>query len=568
MAKPKARFDWRNQQHLCSGCSEDYIETGDNTVRLWRRDSHFVCDDLVGDPMLRMEEGIPIIYYNTSHQSVSWEPRILKVDNKLEFLYLLQDPSTLGSARLSAQEPVILKLHRIIEIHGQAQAIRICDAHNIQNSHLTLDSAVVIQFGGEKDEPNPPVDKILVLMVAHQQRLKMCIDTCLSVLPAEAEAEVKNRYAAQQIAPKRGRLPKDERSILGRVILPNVGQVFDHAQERFDFSVSVRATKAEAKLFVNHDLRIEDCDDEVGRVQTALSHDIPNTILFPLDCARLSLVLSETVMLRHTAMERIGPGFDGRFWRYISETSLPCVVMPDDSFTQTEEHNRRELRKDQPSWDHPHERCCEPAMRACLLAVEQMLEMESTYHELALWGRDTLADYEIPLLSSLSGTIEPWMEVAQQALPASLPDDAIEDAPAAGGASGTADGAAARTDPAPLAVLGQQLESRSAPPQQRLPEVPSSAPTTLAPGDVQHSADPIYADPPEYRRPPSYFQDTNGNHPNDHTPDMSRDDFDDRHRKMPLSVQRPSSKQAGFCAGARVCTNGNGRGIAGECSVQ
>merc|ERR1719386_429648 len=82
-------------------------------------------------------------------------------------------------------DPVTVRVSQVTRCLGGDDALRVCYAHDIQDSHLTQDSCVVVVHGEAASEV-PPLDKVLVFMAAPQQHLKKCIDTITVMAPDQA----------------------------------------------------------------------------------------------------------------------------------------------------------------------------------------------------------------------------------------------------------------------------------------------------------------------------------------------------------------------------------------------
>lgn len=374
--RSNAGWPWEQRRHIAPGCGPDYIPVGQKNVRLWATGNQ-VANEVKEDPIVTMEEGIPVLLYHPVHHS--FERRVLKVDNKLHFMYMLAEAASLhGSAQAGkCQDPITMRLHQICSVWDAADAMRICEACGVSDSHLTIDSAVVVQYG-DKDQPMPSLEKIFVFMAAPQQKLKACIEACWSScgVDVDEDAEVKLKKATTRAQPKVKPKVKGPLARISGVLLRDVKEVFNRDQATFNLQVLLKPDNRPVTIAANTCLPAQ-AETEALRASTDAGHN-----LAAIDAARVSFVLRDVSALREWATGKIPAAFDGKLWDFLpDEKGLGAVVHRNQEFQDA--MTELQSMDTGPATDVYGE----ASVRSSLQALRQLMELETKFADLVDRGR-------------------------------------------------------------------------------------------------------------------------------------------------------------------------------------
>lgn len=176
--KEEARRRWKDVWDPVSGCAKDYAEV--SPIRLFKHEGTG-GNEPPEDPVDTMQRGMQVLYYNADRRVGKFEQRVLKVDDQLDFLYIMLDSSD-GRAKEDSN-PMVLKLDAIEAIYGTTEAIRLCDHFKIFDPHLQAESAVVLKLrmwdGAEADQDGKPhSDRVIIFISPPRQHLRACIMAC------------------------------------------------------------------------------------------------------------------------------------------------------------------------------------------------------------------------------------------------------------------------------------------------------------------------------------------------------------------------------------------------------
>lgn len=397
---------WSQLQTLATGCANDYIVPHETGVRLWKTGTD-LDDDLMGDPVLTMQEGVPVLFYNSDLKH--FQRRVLKVDDRLNFFYVLTDNvSVKGSMKdVRQHDPVTVRVSQVTRVLGGEDALRVCFAHDIQDSHLTLDSGVVVVHG-EAGTEIPGLDKIIVFMAAPQQHLKKCVDTIVVMAPDHASMMEDAARLVQSHA-RNAQLreaTKSKARVVHDIMLQSVEPVFDENSRHFTFDLSFGADAAKIAVSVPTTLKLPDCDAEVNKVATQ------NTMT-PCDATRFGFALREAVALRSWATTIAPAVFQNGLYGFLQKAPINAQIAEDDNLEDTlaqiqsgiNKLRSHEERENQVSF------FAYSSVRSSLSGMEQLLTLEKKYSELVNRARN----------AGVLSTVTPRVTLAGDMLPDNAP---------------------------------------------------------------------------------------------------------------------------------------------------
>lgn len=373
-------IQWSQLQSLATGCANDYIVPQETGVRLWKTGTD-LDEDLMGDPVLTMQEGVPVLYYNSALQH--FQRRVLKVDDRLNFFYVLTDNvSVKGSMKdVRQHDPVTVRVSQVVRVLGGEDALRVCFAHDIQDSHLTLDSGVVVCHG-EASTEIPALDRIMVFMAAPQQHLKKCIDTIVVMAP-DHEAVMEDAARLVQSHARNAQLRearKENRRIVHDIMLQNIDPVFDQNAHHFTFDLSFSGDKSgneKVAISIPASLKPTECETEVQKA--ASTHQMT-----PCDASRFGFALREATALRSWATTIAPAVFQNGLYGFLQKAPINAQIAEDETLEQTLGQIQSGLNtlSSHATNDDQSVHYAYSSVRASLTGMDQLLTLEKKYSEL------------------------------------------------------------------------------------------------------------------------------------------------------------------------------------------
>jgi len=217
---------------LSSGFNaETYVKTQDDSaVREWKNPEGLEKDSAeVFDPVEAMKEGVPVLRWDTSLKSFEW--RVLKTDERLNFLYVLTDNLEIrpGSMKdLRSANIQTIKVDSILQVLDGDTALSVFTELDVMDKYLSAKSANLIKFG----QPNVPysMENTVFFMAAPRQHLKKCIEATISHAPDtrdEMEDAVRKVQHSFRIKPLLASMKATAGNILSIVRLKDPDVLFD-----------------------------------------------------------------------------------------------------------------------------------------------------------------------------------------------------------------------------------------------------------------------------------------------------------------------------------------------------
>eukprot|EP00746_Dinoflagellata_sp_MGD_P002824 gnl/MRDRNA2_/MRDRNA2_105518_c0_seq1.p1 gnl/MRDRNA2_/MRDRNA2_105518_c0~~gnl/MRDRNA2_/MRDRNA2_105518_c0_seq1.p1 ORF type:complete len:529 (+),score=69.34 gnl/MRDRNA2_/MRDRNA2_105518_c0_seq1:75-1589(+) len=464
---------WSQLQTLATGCANDYIVPAETGVRLWKTGTD-LDEDLMGDPVLTMQEGVPVLFYNTALQH--FQRRVLKVDDRLNFFYVLTDNvSVKGSMKdVRQHDPVTVRVSQVSRVLGGEDALRVCFAHDIQDSHLTLDSGVVVVQGDAGGEI-PALDKIMVFMAAPQQHLKKCIDT-IYVMAPDHESVMEDAARLVQSHTRNAQLRearKENRRVVHDIMLQSIDPVFDQNARHFTFDLTFSGDSsgsAKVAISIPANIKPTECEAEVNKA--AQQHTMT-----PCDATRFGFAMREATALRSWATTIAPAVFQNGLYGFLQKAPINAQIAEDETLEITLSQIQSGLNT-----LHSHEHSSNQgvyyaysSVRASLTGMDQLLTLEKKYSELVNRAR----------AGGVLSAVTPRVTLAGD----TLPDQPVEPSSSSGQAPGPSENEMAvpngqpRFDPPPNREEAPLEESdRLEPGKQRIQEPPKDGPELQDPG--------------------------------------------------------------------------------------
>mmetsp|Transcript_83210 Transcript_83210/g.178383 ORF Transcript_83210/g.178383 Transcript_83210/m.178383 type:complete len:565 (+) Transcript_83210:130-1824(+) len=324
-------LDWGVIARSATGCGPEYIPRGgERGMRLLTTGFNALPPTSKrtspsGDSTLMMQEGVPVLFYHPIARV--FEQRVLKVDTKLRFLFVLLDSANVKSSLY--QDPIVLRLRQIALIHGTDMAMNLCQTHNVSDSELDAASAVVVQ--SRTDQETPPFEKLMIFLAPPQLHLKAVLEDCVRYathhqLLAGHEAAIVEPLTSSA----------DERHLDG-LRLKEVPSLFAIDSKVLNFEIAFRSqgtegdrrqsaagSRQEPHIYpVRLPLQPEACEKEVAKMLTKVGR------LPQIDAARMTLALQEMATIRQW-VQACSRTVDVSFYRLlIDERSAATVAKLD-----------------------------------------------------------------------------------------------------------------------------------------------------------------------------------------------------------------------------------------------
>jgi hypothetical protein len=164
---------WKEKFDPLTGCAKDYIGLSD--IRLFRTGN--LGEGPPENPVERVQQGMPVLYYAPERASGGkFEQRVLKVDDQMDFLYVMVDSASTMGRKYGDSNPIVLKVDQIADVHGTGDALDICHERKIFDSHLTSESAVVLEL--KPWDGADPKELFVFFIAPPQQHLRVCLLAC------------------------------------------------------------------------------------------------------------------------------------------------------------------------------------------------------------------------------------------------------------------------------------------------------------------------------------------------------------------------------------------------------
>jgi len=164
-------MDWEHFKRLAIGCKKEYALASEDGLRL-PMNGRLAAAEKPITPVAALQQGLPVLLYVPD--SKSFEQRVVKVDNRLTFLYVLVG----GAGKEKQSQPIVVGLNQIWSVREGVNALALCEIHDIKDENLTSESAVVVEVGQHRPEQDPPMQDLLIFCTPPKLRLRERILAC------------------------------------------------------------------------------------------------------------------------------------------------------------------------------------------------------------------------------------------------------------------------------------------------------------------------------------------------------------------------------------------------------
>jgi len=164
-------MDWAHFEPLAYGCKSEYAVAREDGLRL-PMNGRLAAAEKPVTPVAALQQGLPVLMYVMENRC--FEQRVVKVDNRLHFLYVLVGRE--GKEKQSM--PIVVGLHQIWSVREGVNAMALCEYYDVKDENLTAESAVVVEIGQHRPEQDPPKEDLLIFCTPPKLRLRERILAC------------------------------------------------------------------------------------------------------------------------------------------------------------------------------------------------------------------------------------------------------------------------------------------------------------------------------------------------------------------------------------------------------
>lgn len=355
-------LSWDALKRSATGCVQDYFVHHSGSIRVdWPGRAH---TDVDMDPLLVMKEGVMVLNYDMN--DVVWERKLLKVDDQLRFIYLLDgQPKALAQTKSIAQTPLVsVPLGHVKHIYTMDDALHWCEANGINTENLQIDSTFVMWIEGasekdkdhipELDEEMPSAEKVIVLVAAPQQQLRKCIQACKDFNEGNS-ADSQHSLRVDQVA------------------LQDVEELLAKESIDFKFDISFRGQTALRTVTVF----VEVCDKpDMGGLKEKLEGE-----LLPVDLSRVHFVMQDAITLRRATGGIGGDIFKRGMIRFITDWEQLELPMPENMNVSDAMEEAAVVLRMLLINAHDNAECCynECSTRSAIAALRHMFQLEHDF---------------------------------------------------------------------------------------------------------------------------------------------------------------------------------------------
>lgn len=383
-SSPSCSDNWMYQDRLqiVPGSGSDIIAVGKRVagrakgtgiVRLWYSGDHIVPPARL-DAVSTMEEGVQVLFYSPTNHG--FERRVVKVDNKLDFLFIMDTKD-----KNKGNPPFAVRITQIIRLADATDALKICEGNGIIDKTMSLENVLAVQFSTDPEVVLPPLDKVFVFLSAPQQQLRECIELCIHERfqrPIEADFP-KQENKTSMVRELAGGMNRKLAEVNG-AILEDISQVFDNACPDLILQVLLKPDNTPLTLRARN-VDKQRCYDTIGQMVGGTEYYVQ-----PLDQTRLAFTLRDIVSLKEWA-GRIHSAFKNRFWDFINEPKfLAASIPPDAEFQNVVKSAAQQAERREPDAKSKDmgQRLGEASARSSIKALQNFLELEGEYSTLLL----------------------------------------------------------------------------------------------------------------------------------------------------------------------------------------
>eukprot|EP00747_Dinoflagellata_sp_TGD_P186508 gnl/TRDRNA2_/TRDRNA2_43563_c0_seq1.p1 gnl/TRDRNA2_/TRDRNA2_43563_c0~~gnl/TRDRNA2_/TRDRNA2_43563_c0_seq1.p1 ORF type:complete len:668 (+),score=130.04 gnl/TRDRNA2_/TRDRNA2_43563_c0_seq1:137-2140(+) len=375
---------------IATGCKDDYISVNDGTstsVRLFLPGDESKEHEV--DALGLLQAGVPVMYY--SRMRAQWERRVMKVDNRLNFLYILGDDASQARwegvpanqvptwAKLEAwgpEPPRSVKVDHIVKVLKGVDALTICGIFGISDPHLNQLSAVVVQIGDAAAEL-PRLEHCMVLMGSPNQNIPKLLQHLIDKAPKMGEGVSEIKKLVQEHNADDDVDEKPLQKHLNGISLGDVLSLFDDDTDNYQIELSFKDSKTMQYITLPGELPFE----HVERLAAAAGKEFE---LLHMDVARIQLALKDIAGLRDWAQRAVPTTFDHRLPHLLlDEESVKNIIHRnadfDDAVRQCEAAFGNELGEDE---EDPESYCAHASGRSAQVALYHLLALEASYNDI------------------------------------------------------------------------------------------------------------------------------------------------------------------------------------------
>jgi len=316
-----------------------------------------------------MKEGVMVLHYSADCNQ--FERKLLKVDDQLRFMYLLDGQSkALANVNSKLASIVTIPLHHIKHVYAMDEAMRICEENGLDTEamNLHIDSAFamfvdsdVTKEAPDLDEEMVPIDKAYIFMAAPQQELRRCIQSCKDFNEGTSLEHSGNATAALRV---------------DQVQLQDVEELLSKETGDFKFDISFRGQHSLRTVMVF----VEVCDKpDLGGLQDKLSAE-----LLPIDLSRVYFVIQDSITLRRAILSMSTLLFRKGVTKFVTDWGEIARPLPDElNVSEALEEAAviwRMLSSNAADYADCHYNEC--STRATITALKHMFQLEKDFSDL------------------------------------------------------------------------------------------------------------------------------------------------------------------------------------------
>eukprot|EP00747_Dinoflagellata_sp_TGD_P166847 gnl/TRDRNA2_/TRDRNA2_190294_c0_seq1.p1 gnl/TRDRNA2_/TRDRNA2_190294_c0~~gnl/TRDRNA2_/TRDRNA2_190294_c0_seq1.p1 ORF type:complete len:521 (+),score=105.00 gnl/TRDRNA2_/TRDRNA2_190294_c0_seq1:146-1708(+) len=387
---------WADFSRVAVGCKDEYIKTTSTTIfgggryrqgggELLKRPA------LEGDSVVLLQRGLSVIWVSSFSQE--FQHRTLKVDDQLNYLYILPRPG--------GEDPVTFHISTVCGLYTGKEAITVCEKSDIRDTYLTEETCTVLQTA-DPDNTCPPFHQVLIFMSAPQQQLRKHFEEMFELAGRKVKGHVVHNVQEAEEDAARGE--EDPSSWVDCIRPTGIKPMFTEICDQLEVSIFFQGVDTETKFQWTSTCPVSHCD--VLARQAADEHNLK-----PIDAARLNFVLKDTQGLRYWVTNHIPPKFEYQFLQFLTSVEvLKGMVRVDEDFKFSKDIVEEVSVRNGigfPDGMNPTDFYAESSARASHIALTQLLHLEEEYTKVVAQAviAKALIENEIPPGVSLSGVL-------------------------------------------------------------------------------------------------------------------------------------------------------------------
>lgn len=294
-------LSYEGMQTVATGCAPDYFGSEFSSIRLVqpvKEMNHYVSC---------LKSGVMVLHYAADKFDYKFRRRLLKVDEQLRFLYLMDANVTAADMSKKVDKKLILMsipLSHVGHVFDMGDALNIFEYHHMPlHGHVELEERYAIWIDPDSKPPIdlehhnkvPHLSKMLIVLA--DRDLSTCIYACKDFVQGTSSNNSNRRRVDD-------------------IVLPSVDVLMDPCAASVSFEVSFRNTQSIRPVC------IEMCTSKTsnfGGVKDKLEEE-----LFPIDVERAVFVIRDATSIRAAVLDagekmKVGLADYITNWRHIGE---------------------------------------------------------------------------------------------------------------------------------------------------------------------------------------------------------------------------------------------------------